>query len=254
MELPQIAQNILFVHGMQKFEHVESMISSVTNSNKCLGKISKSSSCVSEHATSECSTNSMHDDFQVPVSDASLFPSVRNVKDSLEHTEPRIMAPIIDPGKSRYPFCIVWTPIIPLTWLFPFIGHMGIARSDGVIRDFAGPYFVSEDDMAFGQPTLYWQLDPALATGGSAAYDAAVQAASVEYFNHMHNLFCDNCHSMVALALNQMKYRGKENWSMIQVCILMLVKGRFVSVGAAIKTWLPFTVLIGLIVTLVLVL
>jgi hypothetical protein len=29
------------------------------------------------------------------------------------------------------------------SWLFPFIGHMGIATSDGVIRDFAGSYFVS---------------------------------------------------------------------------------------------------------------
>lgn len=28
-------------------------------------------------------------------------------------------------------------------WLFPFIGHMGIAMSSGVIRDFAGPYYVS---------------------------------------------------------------------------------------------------------------
>ncbi len=28
-------------------------------------------------------------------------------------------------------------------WLLPFIGHMGICTSTGVIRDFAGPYFVS---------------------------------------------------------------------------------------------------------------
>ncbi len=28
-------------------------------------------------------------------------------------------------------------------WLFPFIGHMGICTSAGIIRDFAGPYFVS---------------------------------------------------------------------------------------------------------------
>lgn len=28
-------------------------------------------------------------------------------------------------------------------WFFPIIGHMGICTSTGVIRDFAGPYFVS---------------------------------------------------------------------------------------------------------------
>lgn len=43
---------------------------------------------------------------------------------------------------------------------------MGIAYSTGVIRDFAGPYFVSEDSMAFGWPTRYWVLDPLEAQGG----------------------------------------------------------------------------------------
>lgn len=33
-----------------------------------------------------------------------------------------------------------------LRWLFPFIGHMGICTSTGIIRDFAGPYFVSVSD------------------------------------------------------------------------------------------------------------
>lgn len=28
-------------------------------------------------------------------------------------------------------------------WVFPFIGHMGICTSSGVIRDFAGSYYVS---------------------------------------------------------------------------------------------------------------
>lgn len=49
----------------------------------------------------------------------------------------------IDRKRVRYPHCIVWTPIPVLSWLFPFVGHMGIARTDGVIRDFAGPYYVS---------------------------------------------------------------------------------------------------------------
>ena len=92
--------------------------------------------------------------------------------------------PRIDVPRSRYPYCIVWTPIPVLTWvvliklsfglkffsrndilamtntlyvnlvcrwLFPFIGHMGIAMSSGVIRDFAGPFYVSVRILA---PTL----------------------------------------------------------------------------------------------------
>ena len=87
----------------------------------------------------------------------------------------------VDHERQRYPASIVWTPIPCLTWLFPFIGHMGIATSEGVIRDFAGPYYVSEDNMAFGSPTKYWELDPSLAEGGVSGYDRAVAEASDIY-------------------------------------------------------------------------
>lgn len=101
----------------------------------------------------------------------------------------------INVDADKYPFCIVWTPIPVLTWFFPFIGHMGryflwffslllfllsnyyngfcpkfvgVAMSNGVIRDFAGPYFVSEDNMAFGRPTRYLRLDVSKVRNGSA--------------------------------------------------------------------------------------
>ena len=82
---------------------------------------------------------------------------------------------------QRYPFCIVWTPIPLITWLFPFIGHMGIATSSGVIRDFAGSYYVSTGEMAFGKPTRYWQLNPLLAREEVEGWDRAVAEASEEY-------------------------------------------------------------------------
>jgi hypothetical protein len=62
---------------------------------------------------------------------------------------------------------------------------MGVAMSSGIIRDFAGPYFVSEDDMAFGRPTKYWQLGPHLARGGLNGWDEAVTQASEEYKRRM---------------------------------------------------------------------
>ena len=59
-------------------------------------------------------------------------------------------------------------------WLFPFIGHMGICMSSGVIRDFAGPYYVGEGEMAFGKPTRYLQLTPTKAMGGERGWDDGV--------------------------------------------------------------------------------
>lgn len=159
----------------------------------------------------------------------------------------------IDAKNDRYPYCIVWTPIPFLTWFFPFIGHMGICTSSGVIRDFAGSYYVSEDNMGFGRPTKYWQLDSSSVQGGATAWDRAVADAADVYKTRVHNLCCDNCHSMVALALNDMRYDGKTSWNMVNVAFLTLVYGRYVSFSAWLKTWLPFllfAVLLTLIIAL----
>jgi len=153
--------------------------------------------------------------------------------------------PSVHPEASRFPFCIVWTPIPMLTWFLPIIGHMGIATSTGVIRDFAGPYYVSEDEMGFGEPTKYWQLN--LDKIEASSWDQAVYEASEEYKQRMHNLCCDNCHSHVAMALNLMKYKGSMSWNMVKLCFLMLVYGRYVSISAFLKTWLPFLIIAAII-------
>ncbi|XP_070550038.1 transmembrane protein 222-like [Ptychodera flava] len=134
----------------------------------------------------------------------------------------------------------------------PFIGHMGICMSSGVIRDFAGPYYVSEDCMAFGTPTRYLQLKPSNARKDN--WDTAVLSASEEYKHRMHNLCCDNCHSHVAMALNMMQYNGSTSWNMVKLCFLIFVKAKYVNFLAIIKQWLPFTILVTVIVCLVVVL
>lgn len=159
----------------------------------------------------------------------------------------------IDREKCRYPHSIVWTPIPLLTWLFPFIGHMGICTTMGIIRDFAGPYFVSEDHMAFGNPTKYWQLELSRVPGMNSKelWDRSVHDASEEYKGRMHNLCCDNCHSHVAYALNAMRYDGSNSWNMVKLCFLMLYHGKYVSVSSFLKTWLPFLILVVVVVVVV---
>ncbi|XP_076027671.1 transmembrane protein 222 [Genypterus blacodes] len=165
----------------------------------------------------------------------------------------RIASERVNPESGRFPYCIVWTPIPVLSWLFPFIGHMGICTSTGIIRDFAGPYFVSEDNMAFGRPTKYWMLDVSkVYASGSSAWDTAVHDASEEYKHRMHNLCCDNCHSHVAMALNLMRYDNSTSWNMVKLCLLVLIHGKNVSCAGFLKTWLPFLMLSGVILTVAL--
>jgi len=153
------------------------------------------------------------------------------------------MAGCVDPKSQKFPFCIVWTPIPLLTWLFPFIGHMGICMSSGVIRDFAGPYYVGEGEMAFGEPTRYLQLTPAKAMGGERGWDDGVIQACDRYKKRMHNLCCDNCHSHVATALENMRYNDTASWNMVKLAAWMFVKGKYVGMRGVLKTWIPFLVL-----------
>lgn len=65
----------------------------------------------------------------------------------------------VDPEKARFPCCVVWTPLPIVSWLAPFIGHVGICKEDGTILDFAGSYLINVNDYAFGPVARYLQLD-----------------------------------------------------------------------------------------------
>lgn len=80
---------------------------------------------------------------------------------------------------------------------------MGICMSNGVIRDFAGPYFVSEDLMAFGNPTKYWQLSAHKASGGVDGWNSAVYEASQIYKKRMVNI-CKLAVTLIFINGNQL--------------------------------------------------
>ena len=71
----------------------------------------------------------------------------------------------------------MWTPLPLITWLLPFIGHTGIGMSDGVIHDFAGPYTITIDDLAFGETHKYVKLD----ISDRTLYDQSVKKADSTY-------------------------------------------------------------------------
>eukprot|EP00510_Aplanochytrium_minuta_P004938 CAMPEP_0184007688 /NCGR_PEP_ID=MMETSP0954-20121128/1498_1 /TAXON_ID=627963 /ORGANISM="Aplanochytrium sp, Strain PBS07" /LENGTH=177 /DNA_ID=CAMNT_0026286597 /DNA_START=407 /DNA_END=937 /DNA_ORIENTATION=+ len=122
----------------------------------------------------------------------------------------------VNTRNDRYPFCIVWTPLPGITTLLPFIGHMGIADSRGVIYDFAGPYTIMEDNLTFGRTSRYIQcINASEATESFAKdWDEAIGLANRVYSNRMHNLCWDNCHSHVKNVLNRIKFRDFNHWNM----------------------------------------
>ena len=151
----------------------------------------------------------------------------------------------IDLERQRYPYCIVWTPIPCITWILPSIGHAGICTSEGVIHDFAGPYFVSVDNMAFGNPTKYIFLD--LDQREIERYDDAIEGGKEDYSEQMYSFCCNNCHSFIARCLNKMKYKGKTNYTMVHVWWMLCIKSRFISFGKFFQSYIGFFVVLILI-------
>lgn len=144
-------------------------------------------------------------------------------------------------------YCIVWSPLPPITWLCPVIGHLGIANSRGIASDFRGPYFVGDDGrLAFGPATRVLCIPNVDAD----VWDEAIREANSVYSQRMHNICCDNCHSHVAYALNHMQVKayGVEKWDMVKLALLMFVRGKFLSGKAVLAQFGPFVILLLVIV------
>ena len=157
----------------------------------------------------------------------------------------------IDLRSSHFPYCIVWTPIPLLTYLFPCIGHTGVGNSSGIIHDFASSFFVSVDDFAFGKPTKYIQLE--LTEQEKYDWDRAILKGDNRYNMEEHNLFVNNCHSHVAYVLNQLNFRGRNNYNMVSIWWMLIMKGKYVSCCGFFKTYIGFLIIVFIILIIILI-
>jgi hypothetical protein len=190
-------------------------------------------------------------------------------------------------SQERYPMCIVWTPIPLITWVLPFVGHMGICDSRGVVHDFAGPYYIGEDCLAFGNPAKYWNvadlvasssgasaaerspINGAVATklavehkadgttlisgegAGSAvrAYDEAIYRQRDHFRqSQMYSFFCNNCHSYCAHCLEASGAGSGRTWNMVKLAACVFFFGKYVSVGRFLAAHLPFFIIVAIVV------
>ena len=149
-------------------------------------------------------------------------------------------------------FCILWSPLPPITWILPFIGHTGIANSRGIASDFQGPYFVGDSGrMAFGPPTRALKINvDGTSTVTAQQWDEAIEEANQVYRGRMHNICCDNCHSHVSNALNRMPMEayGISKWDMVKLCFLIFVRAKFLSLGGFLCQFGPFLVVVLVII------
>lgn len=148
----------------------------------------------------------------------------------------------IDQQAHRYPHSIVWTPIPLLTWVAPFVGHVGICCTEGRILDFAGK--VRRDCMAFGWPARYVQVP--LDAMGRASWDDGVDAAAREFSRGpCYSFFTWNCHSLCAAVLNGRLEQPEGSlaqrlggWSVVSIACHLFFDGRYPGLRERLRHWL----------------
>eukprot|EP00250_Pteridium_aquilinum_P034612 c7821_g1_i1 orf=57-749(-) len=166
----------------------------------------------------------------------------------------------VDPASARFRHCIVWTPLPVVSWLAPFVGHVGVCREDGTILDFAGSYLVNVDNLVFGPTARYAHLDrlqccfpPHLfdhtceskfehvELGTATSWDDGLRNCMQTFQHKCYNLFTCNCHSFVASFLNRVAYQRSIKWNMIDIVSLVFLKGQWVNKWSIARSLFPFT-------------
>ena len=107
------------------------------------------------------------------------------------------------------------------------------------------------DDFAFGKPTKYIELD--LTEQEKYDWDRAILKGDNKYNMEVHNLCVNNCHSHVAYVLNQLNYKGRNNYNMLSIWWMLITKGKYVNCCGFFKTYIGFLIIIFIILIIILI-
>jgi hypothetical protein len=174
----------------------------------------------------------------------------------MEEDEERVTINTSSP-KSELASCVVWTQIPLLSWLFPFIGHVGICDSNGVVYDFQGPYHVGKGKLLFGDPLEKWEVGI-----DSETLDRSIKEASEEFKNRIFSILCSNCHFYVATVLKNANYKQRtcccslfNNWTTcatIKIAFSLLIHGRSIKCSSKMCVYAGALITWGIIIVIIL--
>ncbi|KAA6387898.1 MAG: hypothetical protein EZS28_016577 [Streblomastix strix] len=194
----------------------------------------------------------------------------REIEDDETELPVRDCFELEDKESDRFPFSVVWTKIPLLTWVLPFIGHLGICDSKGKVYDFQGPYSIGVDSMAFARPVKIWRFFRAnsrtFATDGfdksdqvadsldiAKRWDDSIIAGSRAYSRQMHKLITNNCHHHVAECLNKFyEGHGAKKFTVLNLASGMITDGIYVKKSAIFGVYLPLVIIVLIIIGIVL--
>jgi hypothetical protein len=142
-----------------------------------------------------------------------------------------------------------------ISWIIPAIGHVGVCDSSGAVFDFQGDGIIGRGKMLFGSPRQRWRLDI-----GPAIMDDAIEQITMEFEHRCYSFFCSNCHFYAAAVLEKAGVPPPcccSNWrtgATTKIIWSLILHGRSLGCCDFLIIWIPFLIVVGIIVGLVMLL
>ena len=134
---------------------------------------------------------------------------------------------------------------------------MAIADSEGNTYDFHGTNLIGKNNLLFGYPTKILQIcEPGVE---DEEWDKTLKESILKYQHQTYNILYEiewyhynrtnNCHDFAACTLNALslpQYKGTK-FDTNRIMFLLFLKGKFLSTTAIFRTWLPFLIVVAII-------
>jgi hypothetical protein len=120
--------------------------------------------------------------------------------------------------------------------LLGYPGRLLIRRWVTVIPPFLNRLTVQSE------PVQFVRLEPDKAM--FLVWDEAISAATEEFVQRRHSLFCRNCHAFVSSCLSNMQYDSSARWTSVDVVVCLFFRGKYVSFPRLMINWVPCMLLL----------
>ena len=144
---------------------------------------------------------------------------------------------------------LVWTSIPVLSYIFPFLGHVGITDSIGRIHDFGSSHYVSVDQMTYGNPDKIVHFE--ITREEYTRWDKCINSVSKKYSKKTYSLCSVNGYSFCASVLNKIRYNDRNDYTACEVMKMTIGCGHYVGAAAMCKSYSGLIILVALVIIVI---
>ena len=168
---------------------------------------------------------------------------------SLDENEPNNINNVEDNILDNISCSLVWTSIPVLSYIFPFIGHVGITDSIGRIHDFGSSHYISIDQMTYGNPDKIIHFE--ITNEEFTRWDKCIHSVSKKFSHKTYSLCGVNGYSYCASVLNKINYNDRNDYTACEVMKMTIGCRYYVGTASMCKSYIGLILIIVLLIIVI---